>query len=334
MLVMLALLVSMTTSRPAEQGQPLTPGGAIEGRVWVATDPSAPPGTLRIFLPDGTLVMTSCVETYRFVRWTRVGSSRIAWVEDTARIEATIERITASELILRLQLTGGVHTESYRAASEPFVCPSIRMAQASAVVASGTVLYMERVALPPTAQVRVELRDDSRGDAAARPLALQTLTARDGPPFKFTLSVPGDKVDARSRLSVFAEITDGGRQLFTTRNRYAVPADGVSNLDVRLTFVSSANADPPPVQVTPPPTAYQCGTETFRIAFDADRALVTMPDRSVVALPRRGGDRDSRGSRTFTDGRLTFVLAAEPVAGPRVQFARGRRALTACAVLK
>ena len=332
MLVLLALLVSMTGG-PAEQGIPAR-GDGLESRIWVATDPSAPPGTLRIFLPDGTLVMTSCVETYRLARWTRVAATRVAWVEDSARIEATIDRITGSELVLRLQLTSGVHTERYRAANDAVVCPSNRPVVTSTIVASGSLVYMERLALPPTAHVRVELRDDSRGDAAASPLAVQTLTARDGPPFKFTLSVAGDKVDSRSRLSVFAEITDRGRQLFTTRNRHAVPADGVSNLDVRLTFVSSATADPAPGLVSPAPTAYQCGTETFRIAFEAGRAFVTMPDRSVVALLRRGGDRDSQGSRTFTDGRLTFVLAAEQTAGPRVQFARGRRALTACTVLQ
>ena len=30
------------------------------GKIWIATDPSAAPGTFRIFLPDGTLVMDLC----------------------------------------------------------------------------------------------------------------------------------------------------------------------------------------------------------------------------------------------------------------------------------
>jgi hypothetical protein len=33
------------------------------GKIWLSTDASAAPGTFRIFLPDGTLVMDLCVET-------------------------------------------------------------------------------------------------------------------------------------------------------------------------------------------------------------------------------------------------------------------------------
>ena len=48
------------------------------GKIWLSTDASAPLGTFRIFLPDGTLVMDSCVETYRLrngERSTSVASS-------------------------------------------------------------------------------------------------------------------------------------------------------------------------------------------------------------------------------------------------------------------
>src|SRR5688572_22814879 len=39
------------------------------GKAWMSTDASAARGTLRLFLPDGTLVMDSCWETYRLARW-------------------------------------------------------------------------------------------------------------------------------------------------------------------------------------------------------------------------------------------------------------------------
>nr|MDQ3417829.1 hypothetical protein [Acidobacteriota bacterium] len=58
------------------------------GKVWMSTDPSAAPGTLRIFLPDGTLLMDSCGETYRLARWRAIDDRRIEWTEDAARIEA------------------------------------------------------------------------------------------------------------------------------------------------------------------------------------------------------------------------------------------------------
>jgi hypothetical protein len=109
-------------------------GGSVEntavppdfvGKVWIAPDPSAPRGTMRIFLPDGTLVMDSCWETYRLARWESVGDRRIAWTEDTARVEAEIVRAAADQLDLRLQLVDGMKTESYRLAQVPFVCPDM-----------------------------------------------------------------------------------------------------------------------------------------------------------------------------------------------------------------
>ncbi len=99
----------------------------LVGTVWSATDASASPGTLRIFLADGTLVMDSCGETYRLARWESVDGNRIAWREDAARIEADITRTTADELQMRLHLAGGeVKQENYRRARVPYVCPDSR----------------------------------------------------------------------------------------------------------------------------------------------------------------------------------------------------------------
>ena len=326
------LLVSLLLGAVPQRAAGLSSADPLVGQVWTATHSGAAPGTIRIFLGDGTLVMTSCAETYRLGRWSRVSASRIAWDEDGARIDADVTGPAGNAVELRLLLKGETRTETYTSAAVPFTCPSMRPSPSGEIVASGMVVYMERIALPPTAQIRIELRDDSRGDAAARPLGIQNLTAKDGPPFKFTLRVPADKVDARTRLSVFAEITDRGRQLFTTRNRYGVPATGANNLDVRLTFVGSAKGDPAPGLVTPAPAAYRCGDETFRIAFEAGRAYVTMPDRSVVTLQRREKARGPDAPRTYTNGRITFVQETEGSAGSRVRFARGRRAMVTCQV--
>ena len=73
------------SATPSRDGQP-----AFVGKVWISTDASAALGTLRIFLPDGTMVMDSCVETYRLARWASIDAGRIAWQEDGARIEAEI----------------------------------------------------------------------------------------------------------------------------------------------------------------------------------------------------------------------------------------------------
>ena len=95
------------------------------GRVWVSTDASAAPGTFRIFLADGTLVMDSCWETYRLALWQPIDRRRIEWTEDTERIEAQITQLTAERLQLRLQLRGEVKEETYRLAKVPTVCPDM-----------------------------------------------------------------------------------------------------------------------------------------------------------------------------------------------------------------
>lgn len=95
------------------------------GKTWLSTDPAAPLGTFRIFLADGTLVMDSCVETYRLARWRRIDERRIEWQEDTARIEAELSQPAPDQLQLRLQLGGAVTEQRYRLATVPFVCPDL-----------------------------------------------------------------------------------------------------------------------------------------------------------------------------------------------------------------
>jgi hypothetical protein len=95
------------------------------GKIWLSTDASAAPGTFRIFLPDGTLVMDSCVETYRLAKWRALDDRRVEWQEDTAKIEAEIAQPSPGELQLRLRLVGELSEQHYRLATIPFVCPDM-----------------------------------------------------------------------------------------------------------------------------------------------------------------------------------------------------------------
>ena len=96
------------------------------GKTWLSTDASAPAGTIRVFLPDGTLLMDSCGETYRLARWTSINDARIKWEEDGARIEADVSQTAADVLELRLHLKTEVKVERYRLAQVPYVCPDNR----------------------------------------------------------------------------------------------------------------------------------------------------------------------------------------------------------------
>ena len=125
-----AALVATACSAPSAPPPAATPASAAPlafvGKIWLSSDPAAVLGTIRIFLADGTLVMDSCFETYRLARWEALDGRRVAWQEDTARIEAEVDETTAGELRLRLQLTEEVKEERYRVADVPFICPDAR----------------------------------------------------------------------------------------------------------------------------------------------------------------------------------------------------------------
>ncbi len=59
-------LVALAACGIRREGDPGT-ARLFENRVWVDTGAGAAPGSYRAFLSDGTLIMDSCVETYRLV---------------------------------------------------------------------------------------------------------------------------------------------------------------------------------------------------------------------------------------------------------------------------
>ena len=62
----------------------------VEDRVWLDAGTDAAPGSLRAFLSDGTLVMTSCAEVYRLAPWRWIEGSTLVWEEDGRSIRAEV----------------------------------------------------------------------------------------------------------------------------------------------------------------------------------------------------------------------------------------------------
>ena len=123
----IALVVALATAcRPTIEIDGLGQVPPFVGKVWLSTDSAAAPGTIRVFLADGTLLLDSCVETYRLARWTAIDANRIAWDEDGARIEAEIRQVNPDELEIRLHLVNEVKEERYRLATVPYVCAELR----------------------------------------------------------------------------------------------------------------------------------------------------------------------------------------------------------------
>jgi hypothetical protein len=108
---------------PAAQTQRAEPPNPdFIGRVWVSTSPGSARGSILVFLPDRTLLMDSCFETFRLSQW-GVAGDRIRWIEDTIPIEAEVSLPNKNEL--RLHIAGRDREQTYVAASLPYVCPDM-----------------------------------------------------------------------------------------------------------------------------------------------------------------------------------------------------------------
>lgn len=103
------------------------------------------------------------------------------------------------------------------------------------------VLYRERMALPPEAQIEVTLSDVSRQDVAAIVIAQEKIKA-DGKQVPFTFVLPYDpaQIDPRHTYSVSARITVADKLLFISTERFSVQLDGSdpSPVMVRVNRVS------------------------------------------------------------------------------------------------
>jgi len=104
----------------AERDEPVNP--AFIGRIWRATTRGGPLGSILVFLPNRTLLMDSCFETYRVSKW-GVAGDRIRWLEDTVPIEAEVITPSRDELILRI--AGQNRDQMYIAMTDPYTCPDM-----------------------------------------------------------------------------------------------------------------------------------------------------------------------------------------------------------------
>jgi putative lipoprotein len=107
---------------------------------------------------------------------------------------------------------------------------------------SGTVTYLQRIALPPTAVIQVRLVDVSRADAPAVVLGEQVIQAGGSQvPFSFEIPYDPARIDPRFSYAIQARIEDGGRLLFINDQHYAVVTRGAPvQLDMVLKPVGGA----------------------------------------------------------------------------------------------
>lgn len=103
---------------------------------------------------------------------------------------------------------------------------------------SGTLAYRERIALPPGAEVIVQLLDASRADAPATVVAERRRSVERQVPIPFSLDFDRAAIDARRHYVLSARIVIGERQLFASDRPVPVLTQGretVAKLLLKMT---------------------------------------------------------------------------------------------------
>jgi uncharacterized lipoprotein YbaY/phosphoserine phosphatase len=100
---------------------------------------------------------------------------------------------------------------------------------------SGTVFYLQRIALPPDASVEVKLVDISKQDVPVVTIAEQKITNPGQVPIPFELRYDPAKIDPRMTYAVQARIDQGGKLLFISTQVFPVITRGnPKHLEVKV----------------------------------------------------------------------------------------------------
>jgi len=91
---------------------------------------------------------------------------------------------------------------------------------------SGTVYYLQRIALPPDAKIEVKLVDISKQDVPAVTIAEQKITNPGQVPIPFELWYDPAKIDSHMTYAVQARIERGGKLLFISTRVFPVITRG------------------------------------------------------------------------------------------------------------
>ena len=106
------------------------------------------------------------------------------------------------------------------------LCLLLSAGQAGAGTVTGSVYYLERIALPPDAVLEVVVADVSRADAPAKTLGRTTMEPAGQAPIAFQVHYDDSAVQASHRYAVRATIRVEGRLLYATTQNHPVLTEG------------------------------------------------------------------------------------------------------------
>jgi uncharacterized lipoprotein YbaY len=214
---------------------------------------------------------------------------------------------------------------------EIIVEPVASSASASESAVTGTVTYLVRRALPPTAVIEVVLQDVSKMDAPAATISSQTIQANGKQvPFPYELKYDPAQIDERNTYAVRATIKDGDQLLFTSTTHIPVITRGAPTTDVEIIVEPVASSGTTSQSII-------TGTVTYRnrIALPPTAVVeVTLQDISLADAPAKviGTQQIEAGGRqppfayelvynpAQIDPRNTYSVSARITAGNELLF--------------
>ena len=112
----------------------------------------------------------------------------------------------------------------------------LKTSRASAGSVTGTIAYLQRIALPPNAIILVQLQEVSRADAPSKTIAQEKITLGDRQvPVPFELKFEPTKIDAKHSYVVSARIVVDDELRFSSDKVYPVlTRDNPSHVEIIL----------------------------------------------------------------------------------------------------
>lgn len=91
---------------------------------------------------------------------------------------------------------------------------------------TGTIMYRQKIALPPDAVITVSLEDVSLQDAPAKIIAQQVIKQSGQVPIPFSISYNPMEINGKNTYAIGAKITVGEKLLFINKTSYPVITKG------------------------------------------------------------------------------------------------------------
>jgi putative lipoprotein len=167
-----------------------------------------------------------------------------------------------------------------------------------------TVSYRERIALPPDAELEVQLLDVSRADALSQRIASQRFVMT-AVPMTVTLKYDEQIIDPKASYSVVAAIWSGGKQMFRTTSRHdPFPAEGAAGVDIMLTMISGNEEDMTALPRRISGVQWAVTEVMGEVWGNDDPATLIIDDQMNFSI--FGGCNRFSGQLTVWDGKVAF----------------------------